>query len=53
MEKTALISPCGRYRYRLTRRWGPREWVSGDKPIMEAPSDHDLVLTAVESGRAA
>lgn len=23
MEKTALISPCGRYRYRLTRRWGP------------------------------
>ena len=22
MERSAVISDCGRYRYRLTRRWG-------------------------------
>lgn len=26
MEKTALLSDCGRYRYNLTRRWGAEDW---------------------------
>jgi hypothetical protein len=47
MEKTAVISPDGKYRYLLTRRWGMGEmvtWVMLNPSIADAEID-DMTIT--------
>ncbi|WP_199724754.1 DUF1643 domain-containing protein [Noviherbaspirillum saxi] len=41
MERTAIISDCGTYRYRLTRRWGERQALTF---VMLNPSTADALI---------
>lgn len=55
VEKTAVISPCGAYRYRLTRRWadGPSlAWVMLNPSTADATVDDPTIRRVIGFSKA-
>jgi hypothetical protein len=55
IERTALISPCGRYRYKLGRRWAEGHtvlWVMLNPSTADANTDDATIRRCVKYSRA-
>jgi hypothetical protein len=55
MKRTAVISPCGRYRYALTRRWGRGSavtWVMLNPSTADAERDDPTLRRVTAFSRA-
>ncbi|MEX2217960.1 MAG: DUF1643 domain-containing protein [Phycisphaerales bacterium] len=55
MERTALLSPCGRYRYRLSRRWaqGPSAlWIMLNPSTADDRRDDPTIRRCIGFSRA-